>query len=116
MTNLEWLRTLSAKELAKLLIDNCCMCSYMESDCYMNCESGHITWLNEEHVPKIKPCPCCGGKAKLKTAIKGNNEEVGYIYCCKCNIETPVGKKSDVVYIWNRRVDEEQKGVTNNET
>ena len=91
MTNLEWLRTLSAKELAKLLVDRCCMCiymksgccSYMESGCYMDCESGHITWLNAEHVPKIKPCPCCGGKAELKTAIKENNEEVAYIYCCK---------------------------------
>lgn len=50
MTNLEWLRSLSAEELAELLEDGvCAMCANVDNDCRKGCWSGHFRWLNEEH-------------------------------------------------------------------
>ena len=50
MTNLEWIRTLTEKELAELLEDTCEMCIRDCDNC--SCIPGHIEWLQKEHIEK----------------------------------------------------------------
>lgn len=107
MTNLEWLRTLSAEELVDFINPSCNMCIHggnCTKDC--NCVEGKVEWLNEEHVPKIKPCANCGGKAIFVVDPMRINPELGCVQCCECHIRTSVGKKHDVVSTWNRRVND----------
>lgn len=64
MTNREWLRSLSNKELTKLICNHgsCYFCSYRENKCiddtlFQDCENGICEWLNSEHdnpMPEIR--------------------------------------------------------------
>ena len=112
MTNLEWIRTLSAEELAKLLDDDCYMCSKLKGGCDMNCESGYITWLNAEHVVEPKPCPLCGDK------MIAEYNHGHYLVCKSCGLYFGVhtisvgerelagvyAKKAELIDDWNRRL------------
>lgn len=116
MNNLEWVRTLPAKELAKLLGDDCYMCSKSKGNCDMNCESGYVTWLNQEHIPKLKPCPVCKGEMEIRWQHSGC-----YLVCEDCGLHygldadmadegIVVGgyrKEEALIEDWNRRVDNE---------
>lgn len=64
MTNREWLRSLSNKELTKLICNHgsCFFCSYRANKCmddtlFQDCENGICEWLNSEHgnpMPEMK--------------------------------------------------------------
>ena len=60
---------------------------------------------------KLKPCPFCGGKAKLLLKSFDIFNAGAYIMCEKCGARTilvtrkPSNKKA--VELWNRRVDNE---------
>lgn len=115
MTNLEWIRSLPVEELSNIFFDSKCnRCAYQKrNDCPTNeaghydCKGGFINWCNAIHIPKIKPCANCGSAAKFVTDVMKLNPEIGYVQCCECHIRTSVGRKSDVVNTWNRRVDNE---------
>lgn len=115
MTNLEWLRTLSAGDLAKLFWNSCEVCAYhnnceLESGDDSECVKGISMWLEQKYIEEIKPCANCGGEAKFNKDAIGNamgiNPELGYVQCCECHMRTPVGTKHDVIKTWNRRVDD----------
>lgn len=58
---------------------------------------------------KLKPCPFCGGEAKLHEAydIEGNHA-VWRILCTECNMVTAYYNTPDcVVDAWNRRSNDE---------
>lgn len=61
----------------------------------------------------LKPCPFCGGKAKVTYAEHGSNycsniyysTKRGTVSCDRCKVSFPVhAKVKDVVKLWNRRM------------
>ena len=116
MTNLEWLRSLSVDKLSDIIFGSRCnMCAYQErEDCptdenrNYDCNGGFQKWCNAIHIPKIKPCANCGGKAMFISDVVKLNPEIGYVQCCECLIRTSVGKKHDVVKKWNRRANDDE--------
>ena len=81
-------------------------------------------WKNEDEkdlLPKVKPCPCCGGFAKLerksKTIIQGEQKYVTYVRCVDCDMRGPrvlLGTnnvtlaRQVAIKRWNRRVGEDE--------
>lgn len=66
----------------------------------------------EEEKSVIKPCPCCGGEAKLEQVPhkpRSRNSGGYYIECSRCGITTRLvfAEKGDVERelreVWNRR-------------
>lgn len=76
---------------------------------------------SQESLPKVKPCPLCGGYAKLerksKTIIKGEQRYITYVRCCDCDVRGPrVLLGNNVTYAreiaikrWNRRAYEDNE-------
>lgn len=67
-------------------------------------------------MSKLKPCPFCGGEAKIRGYRTFTERVHGivdkyYIECKACHIETPISKNSehidDVLEYWNRRTTNE---------
>lgn len=61
-------------------------------------------------MAELKPCPFCGGKAKLRIASEiwrdGKVEIGGWkAYCENCGIETALENREKAVEKWNRRAD-----------
>lgn len=56
-----------------------------------------------EKTQKLKPCPFCGGKAKI----------TGYllyeIKCARCRVTLPQRYESDAIAAWNRRAPQCEK-------
>ena len=52
----------------------------------------------------LKPCPFCGGKAKLMSATW--QEEIYTIYCCDCECELESLDEVELIKRWNTRHDE----------
>ena len=79
-----------------------------------------ITDLKSEVVKQfIKPCPFCGGKAKLHNEKMSDGQcsyKAYYIECYNCHIKTPAiandgyhgvrCSEEDIKKIWNRRAPE----------
>lgn len=102
MTNLEWLLSLHVEDIEKRYYREkyCTLCIYDGSgECdKRSCIEGKLKWLNEEHVPKIKPCPFCGGKA----IVDKNQNSVS---CADCHMGTSwTDSIEDAIKTWNRRV------------
>lgn len=55
---------------------------------------------------KLKPCPCCGGKAELRKYTGGASLAI----CAECGLQTPFLPALDAEYRWNRRVKSELIG------
>lgn len=53
---------------------------------------------------QLKPCPFCGGKAKLKThQFMGTGTAGYYLKCTKCNARTTIyGTRESLMNCWNR--------------
>lgn len=49
MTNREWLESLSAREMAKILSFPCNHCGLRNADNCDNCEEGVLSWLRDTH-------------------------------------------------------------------
>ena len=63
-------------------------------------------------MPNLKPCPFCGGKAKLKKfkskALFGTIAY--YAECSVCKVRTEMSlEQEEPVEAWNRRAGEEDK-------
>ena len=60
-------------------------------------------------MPELKPCPFCGGEAKLWVASAkwnpdGSTTICGWkVGCTKCRIETDIEKRDIAIEKWNRR-------------
>lgn len=62
-------------------------------------------------MTELKPCPFCGGKARLHTAKRGRSAIgapywSGYVVCRskKCGVQTPMVKSPDAATAaWNKR-------------
>ena len=60
-------------------------------------------------MSELKPCPFCGGKAKLRHYTSGTFKKttVVYVECCVCRIRTPVEFEPECVEeAWNRRAED----------
>ena len=57
---------------------------------------------------KLKPCPFCGGEAKIKDRIEclghGDYERFYLVTCCNCYAQSRMcGEEQYVIEAWNRR-------------
>lgn len=104
MTNLEYLRTLEAEELAQVLRgDECETCTYVEEThmtCCGNCRDGFIEWLKQERDPELKPCPFCGYEARAHETEGG----LSFVFCNNCSAEVQGKTNAEAIEVWNRRV------------
>lgn len=63
-------------------------------------------------TPKLKPCPFCGGEARLllnaKRKIYGKDEyRTGVVVCCNvCEARMFYGSENLAIEAWNRRVED----------
>lgn len=53
---------------------------------------------------KLKPCPFCGGEAKISTCDWGYSVKEYWCYCSSCGCETQkYHSKEDAIVQWNTR-------------
>jgi hypothetical protein len=116
MTNLEWVRTLNAKEMAEFINTNkitCDCCAYNNLQCYdddyiAHCVEGHTEWLNSEHGEKPHKCPICGGEMfVLNESIKNDTY---YVMCPKCAIRKSAAYKTSEIAVkeWNKLFEKQE--------
>lgn len=59
--------------------------------------------------PNLKPCPCCGGEAKLRTFTTRGwlyKLTAHYVACSGCALQTSMQMTEEEARdIWNRRAD-----------
>lgn len=60
---------------------------------------------------KLKPCPFCGGKAKLRETTYGNNCDAYVVWCGNRDCEvSPTTKyrrwRKEAIEAWNRRAED----------
>lgn len=75
---------------------------------------GMTEYQKERQKISLKPCPFCGGEAKLKKHM--NLAQVWYVQCNQCGIRTPNSAQAAYeswkdtmnypVQLWNRRVED----------
>lgn len=56
-----------------------------------------------EKTQKLKPCPFCGGKAKITGHL------LYEIKCARCRVTLPQRYESDAIAAWNRRAPQCEK-------
>lgn len=57
--------------------------------------------VTSEQIAELKPCPCCGGDARLNEYSIGG----GAVACVECKLSTPyIGSTVAAKIVWNRRV------------
>ncbi len=61
-------------------------------------------------MPELKPCPFCGGEAKLYDLLQDDGKKTWYDYyieCTVCHSRTDDGEKMEVIKTWNTRMFED---------
>ena len=63
-------------------------------------------------MEKLKPCPFCGGEAKLHYCMSLENETMAAryegkmgVHCTVCHIATMPMSEEDAIKAWNRRAE-----------
>ena len=59
-------------------------------------------------MAELKPCPFCGGEAKLRETTYGNNIGAYFVYCANrdCEVSPSTGYRrfrKEAIEAWNRR-------------
>ena len=58
--------------------------------------------------PKLKPCPFCGGEARVTGSESLGTVNYYYAYCMECNARTDdCADRQSAIEAWNRRVESE---------
>ena len=63
----------------------------------------------ERKMAELKPCPFCGGEAKIRTVTIGTfkKRKFFYVKCCVCGNCTSVDREPEIVEeAWNRRAED----------
>lgn len=106
MTNLDYIKSQGAKELADLICSDdgyaCGLCKERNRVCNGNCWQGIVDWLLSEREEELKPCPFCGGEARVYT--EGGTWP--FVYCDVCSAEIQGNTKAEVIEAWNKREDQ----------
>ena len=76
-------------------------CRFVENEKIISCsETKLIEWAMSEHEEKLKPCPFCGGRARIGT----DGEEGHTVFCTSCKVETNIyADERTAIEAWNRR-------------
>lgn len=57
---------------------------------------------------ELKPCPFCGGKARLDIIERYDGANTFFVRCTICQTTMPLKSEySEAIAAWNRRVNEE---------
>lgn len=114
MTNREWLESLSNEEFlekiehlnGKVSCKLCFagkLCNEEERE-DKGCPEIIAEWLQKEHEEELKPCPFCGGEAKIIDG--GESTSFPYVYCTSCGTRSGYRlSEEDTIMAWNKRVD-----------
>lgn len=57
-------------------------------------------------MEELKPCPFCGGKARIMMEEEDLPDESFHnIYCTSCGVQFWTKSKTDAIEAWNRRIE-----------
>lgn len=58
-------------------------------------------------MTELKPCPFCGGEAKIELGYIYKNQRFVTAYCenPKCKAQIGIFKEDEIADVWNRRVE-----------
>ena len=57
-------------------------------------------------MTELKPCPFCGGKARIMLEDEHLPDECFHnIYCTSCGAQFWVKSKTEAITVWNRRIE-----------
>ena len=54
-------------------------------------------------MSELKPCPFCGGEAKLYSAFK---KKKAFVLCKSCEASSPMRTEAEAIEAWNRRAND----------
>ena len=88
-----------------------CRNCYCSSGYYKKLDEAVKAWNKRSKAPELKPCPFCGGTARMKYLKQDGEftpkeEILGYVECSKCHAVSVSGSDiENIIDYWNSRSD-----------